>query len=94
MGIEAFKAIELGIPLWQMSLYTIVITLLMLFGYNRLGFTVSIGFVLYWGFVYNREKLNAFLGSSTLSMVIYLICGIICGIILVFLILISLFIKE
>jgi len=90
MGIEAFKAIELGIPLWQMSLYTIVITLLMLFGYNRLGFTVSIGFVLYWGFVYNREKLNAFLGSSTLSMVIYLICGII----LVFLILISLFIKE
>jgi len=90
MNIEIFKSILLEIPLWQMSLYAGLLTILMLFGYSRLGMTISLGFLLYWGFIYNRPKFTQFFGSSTLFMGIYLICGLA----LVFLILISFFIEE
>ena len=75
MEIEALKAIELGIPLYQMAIYIGLLSLLMLLGYNRLGLAVSFGFVFYWGFVYNKEKFAPLFGSSLIFMSVYLLCG-------------------
>jgi len=90
MNVEAFKAIELTIPFWQVSLYTGLIIILMLFGHGRLGTTISLCFVLYWIFIANRSKFSLLFGNSTTFMGVYLVCGIF----LVFLILISFFLKE
>lgn len=90
MDIQSFKSIELVIPLWQLGLYTILISFFMLFGHDKHGISVSFGFILYWGFVYNRTKLNEIFGTSPSFMAIYIVCAIL----LIFLILISFFIKE
>ena len=90
MNIEALKAIELGIPLWQMAFCVALISLFMLFGKDKHCISVSLVFFLYWGFFHNRIMLHKLFGSSPFFMTSYIVCAII----LFFLILISFFIKE
>ncbi|OGL39011.1 MAG: hypothetical protein A2042_07720 [Candidatus Schekmanbacteria bacterium GWA2_38_11] len=90
MDFETFKAIELAIPLWQVLLYTGLVIILMLFGHCRLGITIFLCFILYWIFIHNHATLSQIFGNSTTFMGVYLVCGTI----LVFLILISFFLKE
>lgn len=48
--------IALEVPLWQMALLLVIMTVSLAFGRYSLGLMVAILFVMYWGYVYNFDK--------------------------------------
>lgn len=55
---------RLMVPLWQMMLYTVIISFCLLLKRYRLGLSVSFIFCFYWGFIANRE---VFLGRGNID---------------------------
>ena len=49
-----FRDNSLMVPLWQMSLYTLLIAGCLLWRRYRLGLSISFIFCFYWGFIANR----------------------------------------
>ncbi len=90
MDIQALKSFELIIPLWQLGLYTVLISFFMLFSRDKHGISISLGLIFYWVFIYNQPRLKELFGTSPAFMVNYLVCATL----LIFLILISFFVKE
>ncbi len=75
MDVESIKLLQWGIPVWQVALYVICISICMLAHNNRLGIVVSYGFVFYWGYILNGATF-AETGNPTFSTV-YTILGLI-----------------
>ncbi|MEW6381299.1 MAG: hypothetical protein AB1611_17075 [bacterium] len=71
---------RLMVPLWQMGLYTSIISFCLLLKRYRLGLSVSFVFCFYWGFIANREL---FLGGGgsidrfSLPFILYIAGGFI-----------------
>ncbi|KPJ69156.1 MAG: hypothetical protein AMJ45_00925 [Syntrophobacter sp. DG_60] len=59
--MELFYSTELAVPLFQIVLLLTLSTFALLFGKIKLAMLINYLFALYWGYVFNRERL---LGSS------------------------------
>ncbi|MBN4079873.1 hypothetical protein JYT60_01405 [bacterium AH-315-C08] len=66
---------SLSVPLSQVILFALIITLCMLFGRHKMGLLVSYAFVFYWGFVFNRPYFIDMLGNNTMGLYAYTISG-------------------
>ena len=63
--ISAFLADKtLSIPLGQVLLFTLLMTLCMLFGRHKLGLLISYSFFFFWGFIFNRSYFVDLLGNT------------------------------
>jgi hypothetical protein len=63
---------EIQIPVNQMLLFVVLISLSFMFSKFRLGLSIVFGFSFYWAFVFNRDLLVLETnGSETL----YVVCG-------------------
>jgi hypothetical protein len=65
----------LSVPLSQVMLFALIITLCMLFGRHKMGLLVSYAFVFYWGFIFNRPHFIDMLGNNTTGLYVYTIFG-------------------
>jgi hypothetical protein len=70
-----FSDKSLSVPLNQVILFALVITLCMLFGKHKMGLLVSYAFVFYWGFIFNRPYFIDMLGNNTIGLYAYTIFG-------------------
>ena len=66
---------SLSVPLSQVLLFTLLMTLCLLFGRHKLGLLVSYSFVFYWGFVFNRSYFIDLLGNTTTGLYTYTLFG-------------------
>jgi hypothetical protein len=66
---------EFAIPLWEVIVFVIVISLCLLFGRNRLGLIISYSFVFYWGFVSNMTHFSEMLSHNSWGMPLYIFSG-------------------
>ncbi|MBT4622407.1 MAG: hypothetical protein HOC04_15000 [Nitrospina sp.] len=64
-----------AVPLSQVLLFTLLMTLCMLFGRHKLGLMVSYAFVFYWGFVFNRSYFIDLLGNTSTGLYSYAVFG-------------------
>lgn len=74
--IELLTDKTLSVPMGQVLLFVIVVSICLLVGRHKLGLLVSYSFVLYWGLIFNRATFVEVMGGSTLSMFFYLLAGI------------------
>jgi hypothetical protein len=70
-----FSDKSLSVPLSQVMLFALIITLCMLFGRHKMGLLVSYAFVFYWGFIFNRPYFIDMLGNNTMGLYAYTIFG-------------------
>ena len=83
--ISAFLAdTTLSIPLGQVLLFTLLMTLCLLFARHKLGLLISYAFVFYWGFVFNRSFFIDLLGNTSSGLYIYAFSGLIMAVLAVF----------
>ena len=83
--ISAFLAdTTLSIPLGQVLLFTLLMTLCLLFGRHKLGLLLSYAFVFYWGFVFNRSFFIDLLGNTSSGLYIYAFSGLVMAVLAVF----------
>jgi len=83
--ISAFLAdTALSIPLGQVLLFTLLMTLCLLFGRHKLGLLISYTFVFYWGFVFNRSFFIDLLGNTSNGLYIYAFSGLVMAVLAVF----------
>jgi len=54
--MEFTQIIILEVPLWQMAVLLVIMTIGLAFGRYSLGLMGAILFVMYWGYVYNFDK--------------------------------------
>lgn len=65
----------LSIPLGQVLLFTLLMTLCMLFGRHKLGLMISYAFVFFWGFIFNRSYFIDLLGNTSGGLYSYALFG-------------------
>jgi len=73
----------LSIPLGQVLLFTLSMTLCMLFGRHKLGLLISYSFVFFWGFVFNRSYFVDLLGNTSSGLYIYGLSGLVMAVLAV-----------
>ncbi len=66
----------LSIPVGQMILFTVVISISMLTNKLKLGLISTYAFVFYWGFVFNREFFINAAGETSMGMFAYAFFGL------------------
>ncbi len=66
---------SLTVPLSQVMLFALIMTLCMLFGRHKMGLLIAYAFVFYWGFIFNRSYFIDLLGNSTMGLYGYTIFG-------------------
>jgi hypothetical protein len=66
---------SMSVPMSQVLLFTLLMTLCLLFGRHKLGLLVSYSFVFYWGFVFNRSYFIDLLGNTTTGLYTYTLFG-------------------
>ncbi len=82
--ISAFLADKtLSIPLGQVLLFTLLMTLCMLFGRHKLGLLISYAFVFFWGFIFNRSYFIDVLGNTSSGLYIYALSGLVMAVLAV-----------
>ena len=75
--ISAFLSDKtLSVPLSQVLLFTLLMTICMLFGRHKLGLMVSYAFVFFWGFIFNRSYFVDMLGNTSMGLYGYTLCGL------------------
>jgi len=65
----------LSVPLSQVILFTLFMTLCLLFGRHKLGLMISYAFVFFWGFVFNRTYFIDLLGNTNSGLYAYTLFG-------------------
>jgi len=74
--ISSFLADKsMAVPLGQVLLFALLLTLCMLFGRHKLGLMVSYAFVFFWGFIYNRSYFIDLLGNTSTGLYTYAMFG-------------------
>ena len=66
----------LSVPLGQVLVFTLLMTICMLFGRHKLGLMVSYAFVFFWGFIFNRSHFVDLLGNTQIGLYAYTLCGL------------------
>jgi len=77
-NLGEFAGLAYTIPIWQMALYVVCITICLFARKDRWGMILSYGFVLYWGYIANYEVFGAL--WSTAYATIYFVCGLFIGV--------------
>lgn len=65
-----------SIPLGQVVLYVVLMSIFILSAMHKTGLLVSYGFVLYWGYVFNSRYFMELLGETTIGIPIYIMTGV------------------
>ncbi|MCC6347180.1 MAG: hypothetical protein IT388_08350 [Nitrospirales bacterium] len=73
----------LAIPFGQMLIFVVINSFCLLFGKYKLGLLVSYCFVLFWGFISNREFFIDTFGQTTWGLIIYALSGIVMVVVLI-----------
>jgi len=82
--ISAFLSDKtLSVPLSQVLLFTLLMTICMLFGRHKLGLMVSYSFVFFWGFIFNRNYFIDLLGQTTMGLYLYTLFGLLMAVLAV-----------
>jgi len=82
--ISAFLSDKtLSVPLSQVLLFTLLMTICMLFGRHKLGLMVSYSFVFFWGFIFNRSYFIDLLGQTTMGLYLYTLFGLLMAVLAV-----------
>ena len=66
---------SMSVPLGQVLLFALLLTLCMLFGRHKLGLLVSYAFVFFWGFIFNRNYFIDLLGNTSIGLYTYTLFG-------------------
>lgn len=66
----------LSVPLSQVLLFALLMTICMLFGRHKLGLMVSYAFVFFWGFIFNRSYFVDLLGNTSMGLYVYTLFGL------------------
>ena len=66
----------ISIPVGQMILFTVVISISMLTDKLKLGLLATYAFVFYWGFVFNREFFIDAAGNTSWGLFAYAFFGL------------------
>ncbi|OGW12883.1 MAG: hypothetical protein A3G93_02705 [Nitrospinae bacterium RIFCSPLOWO2_12_FULL_45_22] len=74
--MEAFQAVELAVPLWQLAGFVALTTFFMLFHKTKLCLITSYLFSFYWGLIYNESTISTLLDGSSFTLMVYLACGL------------------
>ena len=74
--MEAFQAVELAVPLWQVAGFVALTTFFMLFHKTKLCLITSYLFSFYWGLIYNESTISTLLDGSSFTLMVYLTCGL------------------
>jgi hypothetical protein len=72
-----------SIPFGQVLIFVVINSFCLLFGRHKLGLLITYCFVLFWGFISNREYFIDHFGHTTWGMVVYGFAGIFMVIVLV-----------
>lgn len=67
---------DLSIPFGEVMIFVVINSFCLLLGRYRLGLLVTYSFVLFWGFISNREYFVDRFGQTTMGMVIYVTSGL------------------
>ncbi|MBT3921748.1 MAG: hypothetical protein HOF21_04140 [Nitrospina sp.] len=67
----------LSVPLGQVLLFALMLTLCLLFGRHKLGLLISYAFVFFWGFIFNRGYFIDMLGNTSMGLYVYTLFGFI-----------------
>ncbi|MBZ0156688.1 MAG: hypothetical protein K8I29_10840 [Alphaproteobacteria bacterium] len=73
----------LTIPFGQMLIFVVINSFCLLLGKYKLGLLVSYCFVLFWGFISNREFFIDTFGQTTWGLIIYVLSGIVMVVVLI-----------
>lgn len=73
--INFFSDKELSVPLGQVAILVIINSFCLLVGKHKLGLLISYVFVLFWGFILNKDYFVAILGGTSWGLAIYAISG-------------------
>ena len=68
---------ELTIPLSQMIVFIVFISVCLLFSRYKLGLSVTFCFTFYWGFVHNKDLFFSDIEGSSPFLIIYIFSGIV-----------------
>jgi hypothetical protein len=66
----------LSIPFGQVLIFVVINSFCLLFGRHKLGLLITYCFVLYWGFISNREYFIDRFGHTSWGLVVYALSGI------------------
>lgn len=66
---------ELSIPFGQVMIFVVINSFCLLLGRHKLGLLVTYSFVLFWGFISNREYFVDRFGQTTWGLVVYALAG-------------------
>ena len=74
--ISQIPFFELAIPVWQMALYIVIISVCTLSQRHRLALIVTYLFTLYWGFFSYFGQIIATLGTWPNVATLFVMCGL------------------
>lgn len=74
--LEFLTTKTISIPVGQMILFTVLVSLCMLAGKLKLGLISPYAFVFYWGFVFNREFFITAAGETSFGLFAYAFFGL------------------
>ncbi|MGD0282988.1 MAG: hypothetical protein ABSB95_11570 [Dissulfurispiraceae bacterium] len=71
------------IPFGQVLIFVVVNSFCLLMGKHKLGLLITYCFVLFWGFISNREYFIDHFGHTSWGLVVYVLSGILMVIVLI-----------
>ena len=74
-AIQIMQNIQFIIPVEQVGILVLLIVGSIALGRFRIGLAITLFFLLYWVFIYNKEAFASTLGDSPTQMTIYFISG-------------------
>lgn len=73
---EFFSVTTISIPLGQMVLFVIMVSICMVMGKFKLGLLTTYLFVFYWGFIFNRAIFIDAAGNASIGLFAYAFFGL------------------
>jgi len=74
--LHLFSDATFTIPVGQVALFVIIVSICMLLGRHRIGLLVTLGFVFFWSFVLNFRYFVEMLESMTWGLQLYALAGL------------------
>ena len=73
--MESLHEMQLTIPVAQMALFIVLISVCLLFARYKLGLSITFCFTFYWGFIYNKDVFFTTLEGSSPFLFLYFFSG-------------------
>ncbi len=79
--LDVISGKEFSVPLWEMILYIVIMSLFLLFGKYRMGLLTSYCFVFYWGYFSGMANIGDSMDIPAWGMTVYILSGFLMGIV-------------